>query len=297
MHEPPSDIAALTGLAQGNAPALRFSACAGAGISAMPEPKISTKVEFAIAKRRAGFRSGMIHAGDSIRACAYQHDEANHMQIWKPVAAMSLLLSAAIAPAHAELVTNGNFETGDLSGFSVGPGGIGFVGVDAVSPHTGSFAAFFAGTDPNAQDRISQTIATIPGDRYQVSFFLQGETSAETPDNAFVAQFGGVSLLSLANDAGFGYRQFSQTITATSAQSVLSFTGYNAPSAYDLDDVSVLALGPEVTQPTPTTPTPTTPTPITPTPVPEPGTIALLLSGMLGLAGRRRKASGLREAG
>lgn len=197
------------------------------------------------------------------------------MKIKKPVAAFGFIFLAAGA-AHAELVNNGGFETGSLSGFSISAAGGGFVGVDAETPHSGSFAAFFAGTDPNAPDTISQSIATIPGNRYAVSFFLQDESS-DTPDNAFSAQFGGTTLLQLANDAGFAYRSFSQTVVATAQQSVLSFTGYNVPTAYDLDDISILDV-------TPAAPA----SPASPA-LPEPGTTALLLVGMLGMMRRARR--------
>jgi hypothetical protein len=195
------------------------------------------------------------------------------MQLTKGVAAAALVFTFAAAPAHAELVTNGGFETGDLTGYTVDPAGIGFVGADAESPYAGTYGAYFAGTDPSAPDTISQTLQTIPGATYRVSFFLQNE-EADVLDNMFLARFANVALLDLSNAAAFGYRQFSSDVTATGNQSVLSFTGYNAPAAFDLDNVSVTSIAPVVS-------------------VPEPGTAILLGIGLAGLLHRRRREAPL----
>ena len=184
------------------------------------------------------------------------------------VAAFAIALTASAA--HAELVTNGNFETGNLSGFSVDPNGIGYVGVDSEAPRTGAFSAFFAGTDPASPDTISQTLATEIGATYHISFWLQSEADAN-PDSMFSASFGNTLLVSLMNDPGFAYRNFTYDLVASSASSVLSFTGYNAPTAYDLDDVSVTRVGSAE--------------------VPEPGTAALLGLGFVGMMRLRRKQS------
>jgi hypothetical protein len=191
------------------------------------------------------------------------------MQLTKGVAAAALVLTFAAGLAHAELATNGDFETGDLTGFTVDPAGIGFVGVDAESPYAGTYGAYFAGTNPSAPDTISQTFQTLPGVTYRVSFFLQNE-EAGAPDNMFLARFANVPLLDLSNTLAFGYRPFSSDVAATGNLSVLSFTGYNAPAAFDLDNVSVTSIAPVSS-------------------VPEPGTAILLGIGLAGLLHRRRK--------
>lgn len=182
----------------------------------------------------------------------------------------ALAFALVTSGAHAALV-NGNFETGDLTGYTVSQDGIGYVGVDYVSPNSGSFAAFFAGTDPRAQDTLSQTLDTEVGSLYSVRFFLQNEFDAN-PDNMFTVRFGDTVLLSLVNDAGFAYKEFVTEVVATASRTSLSFTGYNAPTAYDLDDIAVARIEPA------------------PTDVPEPGTAALLGLGFAGIVGLRRKA-------
>jgi hypothetical protein len=191
------------------------------------------------------------------------------MQLRKGVAAAALVFTFAAGLAHAELATNGDFETGDLTAFTVDPAGIGYVGVDAETPYAGSYSAYFAGTDPSAPDTISQALQTIPGVTYRVSFFLRNEEADEL-DNMFLARFANVPLLDLSNASAFGYRQFSSDVAATGNQSVLNFTGYNAPAAFDLDNISVTSMANVVS-------------------VPEPGTAILLGIGLAGLLHRRRR--------
>ena len=66
---------------------------------------------------------------------------------------------------------------------------------------------------PLSEGFLSQTLTTVVGQSYNVSFWLALDTG--TP-NDFSCTFAGGSVLSLVNAAGFGYTQFSANITATS---------------------------------------------------------------------------------
>jgi hypothetical protein len=104
------------------------------------------------------------------------------------------------------------------------------------SPHTGSFAAYFGNGTIQGSGIISQSIATTPMTDYLVSFFLQ---NGGGPSNDFLATFGGQVVLALHDVNAFGYTEYSATITATSTDSILAFSGGSGPSAFQLDDVSV----------------------------------------------------------
>jgi hypothetical protein len=99
---------------------------------------------------------------------------------------------------------------------------------------------------PLSEGFLSQTLTTIPGHSYNVSFWLAVDSG--TPNN-FSCSFAGGSVVSLVNAAAFGYTQFSANITATSASSVLQFAFSDPPAYWDLTDVCVFSGAPS---PTPT---------------------------------------------
>jgi hypothetical protein len=176
---------------------------------------------------------------------------------------MGILCAAALAAfagaANADLITNGGFETGDFSGWSQF-GDTGFTGVDGSSAHSGSFGSYYGPTDP-AGGGIQQTLAANAGDQLQIDFWYRVE-GAFTP-NFMSASVGSTTLLSLTDYTNDQFVHFSTVVTADSNNPMLSFTFFNSPSYWDLDDVSVNV-------------------------VPAPGSLALLGLGGL-LAGRRRR--------
>ncbi len=103
-----------------------------------------------------------------------------------------LLLAAALAtPAHANLVLNGGFETGDFTGWTE-LGDPTYNIVWAGNPHSGFYAGLSGPVD--VLGGISQSIATIAGHSYEVSFWLSSEQSLSGIDNSFDFSFGGQSL-------------------------------------------------------------------------------------------------------
>jgi hypothetical protein len=186
--------------------------------------------------------------------------------------AIALLAFGTSVLAHADnLVTNGGFETGDFSGWTLS-GDTSIVGVCDVSscpggfaPQEGNFAAYFGPVGDTGT--ISQSIATTPGDLYTLKFFL-ADPAGGTP-NYFSVQFGNTQFTLNNFGAAFGWQEFDLTTQATGTSTNLSFTFRQDPAYWFLDNVSVTQGGQGTT--------------------PEPGTLVLFGSGMLGVAGIARR--------
>lgn len=180
--------------------------------------------------------------------------------------ARSLVAAALFATgaAQANLVTNGGFETGDLSGWTTALDplydGVGDSSVLAVQ--AGNYTAYFGG----AGSAISQTLATVAGSSYKLSFWLAAEEDvlgAAAP-NAFSVDVGAGALLSLMDASASGYALYEAIFIAQGASTVLTFNFTQGPAFWDLDSVSVT--------------------------LPEPGSLALLAAaGVGGLAASRRR--------
>ncbi len=183
--------------------------------------------------------------------------------------AVALLMLATSMFASTAQVMNGGFETGDFTDWTQF-GDTSFNGVCSVStcpggypPYAGTYAAFFGPVGDTGG--IYQDITTVPGQQYTISFYL-ALPEGGTP-NFFSVQFGTGSL-SLTDFPGtFDYGLFQFTDIATSTTTRLTFTFRDDPAYWFLDDVNVSTGG-------------TTP---------EPGTLVLFASGILGVAGIARR--------
>jgi hypothetical protein len=158
------------------------------------------------------------------------------------VLAIGVLLIATPRTASANLIVNGDFETGDFTGWTTTPAGTGSnFGVTTLPPAHDTLGAFFSATGSDF-DSISQTFATTTGAFYDVSFFYQpfSPNPGPPPDNGFRALFDGVAIYENFNTiSGFG--TFTFHVQATSSLTTLEFQARNAVSGgvdY-LDDVSV----------------------------------------------------------
>jgi Protein of unknown function (DUF642)/PEP-CTERM motif len=222
----------------------------------------------------------------------------------KTVTLLSIMFALTTAHAHADLITNGSFENtsktfvGDVnsvdelaSGSSSIPGWTTINGVPTawiengnpygISAADGSYFLDLTGySNVGTYGGVTQSFATVAGTSYVVTFDLGygGDSGAFGGPVSVVASAGGTSgtFTSAAgspNPAVWDLETFG--FTATSSMTELSLTGLSTAGGdyIGLDNVDV-EVG-------------------TVAPVPEPGTFALLLTGIgiLGYGARRRLCS------
>jgi len=140
--------------------------------------------------------------------------------------------------------------------------------------HSGSYAAQFSQPEGGA-GRVAQTLPTIAGQSYELSYWLQGyrgDNGTNTPP--FPAGTFRVTAGDLVNEyisaAAAPWRQFTFEFTALSGSTLLEFVNFR--TGFSLDDVSVVEIAA----------------------IPEPAPAALLGIGLLALLGARtRKGTGV----
>jgi hypothetical protein len=192
------------------------------------------------------------------------------MRVRRQIGAAAVVGALTIgSSAHANLVTNGDFETGNFSGWTVsgtvdGNTSVRGAGFSGYNPNSGNF---FAALGAVGSDNIlSQALATTAGRTYDVSFFLAANG---TSPSDFTLKFDGVVLFSVTNPASTfsQYVNHDFQVMATQSGSVLEIDSRNDPSFIALDDVSVNPVNS----------------------VPEPTTLAAFGTGLVWFGWRRRR--------
>ena len=161
------------------------------------------------------------------------------------LALVSLLGLGITQSARANLITNGGFETGDFSGWTVSATDNDMVVVGSVPlipPHSGNFQAL-AGVGINS---ITQNVATTPGSFYVIRFWLAAKIFAQV-DGAFSVSWGALSVTSGLTPPGIHpYTEFMFTVPALSPTTALQFQFSNpiiTNNTFYLDDISVNPVG------------------------------------------------------
>ena len=171
------------------------------------------------------------------------------------------VLCTAAPTALANLVANGDFETGTYGPqWTLAPGGpFDYVckagdpiGATTCITHGGQYAMSFGLA--GGQDTLTQNIATVAGGQYTVSFFVANNNPLDQNTVTFDVYWDGRKIYSLSSpQPSFPYQPVVLVVTTTSNSTPLAFVAQNDPSQWFLDDVSV------VQNVVPTAPIPTLP--------------------------------------
>ncbi len=145
-----------------------------------------------------------------------------------------LPMIALCGAAHANLLTNGDFATGDLTGWS-SSGTVAAIAQSAYTPYgvihatPGAYdASFGAGNAPD-DGVVSQSFATSVGLSYTV-FFEYGAVVADIPQSLEISIVSGANMLNSSVTASGAYdfntlfAPYSYTFTADAATTTLTFT-------------------------------------------------------------------------
>src|SRR5438093_3985065 len=153
--------------------------------------------------------------------------------------AIGLLLVATAQPTSANLIVNGDFETGTFAGWTTTPAPVGSdFGVTTLPPAHDTLGVYFAANGPYF-DSISQTFVTTPGASYHLTFFYEVLDPSSPPNNGFRVLFNGVVIFENLNAiSGFGPFSF-PNLVATGSLTTLEFQGRNAHDKDFLDDVDL----------------------------------------------------------
>jgi hypothetical protein len=100
---------------------------------------------------------------------------------------------------------------------------------------------------------LSQSVATTPGQKYLVSFWLTciPDSGGVTTNNQFIAKWNNIPLYSHNNLNASGWTNMQYVIPAIASHTTLEFDFNNDPGAFGLDDITVQPVpGPMLTSAT-----------------------------------------------
>jgi len=149
--------------------------------------------------------------------------------------------------AGQSIVQNGGFETGDFTGWTLVGDTVVYdpfigqyifynlVAAGSDLAHSGNYGAFLG--EGGYAATLSQTLVTIPNQRYLVSCWLDNPTNG--PGQQFGASWNGTNFVNLLNPPVLAWTNFQFVATAIATNTLLQFAARNDPNYFGFDDVSV----------------------------------------------------------
>jgi hypothetical protein len=180
------------------------------------------------------------------------------------VACVAVLIATS-EPLQAAVITNGGFETGDLTGWSAS--GADLADVVTLIPHSGSY--HFLGYDNIGFATLSQSFSTLSGSTYDLDFWSHVSSSSSANILRYQLDAGPIVTVPLT----LSYALTTDSFIANGPTTTLSFffeTDFGT-GAWRIDDVSVTQTSINA--------------------VPEPTSLAMfgIVAGAAGIAARRRR--------
>ena len=154
-----------------------------------------------------------------------------------PIVTSADVVGSVTEDAGPALLTNGGFETGDLTGWTVtDPANDIHAEFLGLGGPFGNYSAVLRPDGGIGTETLSQDVATTAGTHYLVSFTVFGDP--ESGSNEFVASWNGVNLLDLVNNTG-GPVTYTFDVVGDGSSDPLHFTYADDGNGIILDNVSV----------------------------------------------------------